>query len=95
MRELERYESGVPLTELDLGGASFIPSANDPDWTRDTSFFSTVLAFEQRPTEAWGYSVNYQNLTSRRKFLDGPGGVSVEPLGTTRLDFDGRIDTLN
>ncbi len=93
--ELERYESGVPASQLNLNGANFIPSANDPDFRREARFFSSIVTFAQRPTEAFGYSVNYQALKTDRAFRDGPGGVSFEPLGNTRTDYDGRLHTIN
>ncbi|HTG72597.1 MAG TPA: carboxypeptidase regulatory-like domain-containing protein [Terriglobia bacterium] len=95
LSELKRYESGVPVSELNLNGANFIPSANDPDFRREARFFSSIITFAQRPNEAFGYSVNYQALKTDRAFLDGPGGISFEPLGNTRGDYDGRLHTIN
>lgn len=93
--ELERYESGVPPSQLSLNGANFLPSANDPDFRREARFFSSIVTFAQRPNDAFGYSVNYQALKTDRAFRDGPGGVSFEPLGNTRTDYDGRLHTIN
>jgi iron complex outermembrane receptor protein len=95
LSELQRYESGVPASQLNLNGATFIPSANDPDFRREARFFSSIVTFAQRPTEVFGYSVNYQALKTDRAFRDGPGGVSFEPLGNTRTDYDGRLHTIN
>ena len=93
--ELERYESGVPASQLNLNGANFIPSANDPDFRREARFFSSIVTFAQRPTEAFGYSVNYQALKTDRAFRFALGGVSFEPLGNTRTDYDGRVHMIN
>jgi vitamin B12 transporter len=93
--ELQRYESGVPISGLNVGGANFIPAANNPDWTRDGHFFSGALFFASRPTENFGYTVTYQGLNTDRSFLDGPGGVSSQPAGNTRTDTIGVIHTLN
>lgn len=93
--ELERYQSGVPLSQLNLNGAIFLPSANDPDFRREARFFSSIVTFAHRPNDAFGYSVNYQALKTDRAFRDGPGGVSFEPLGNTRTDYDGRLHTIN
>ena len=95
LSELKRYESGVPASELNLNGANFIPSANDPDFRREARFFSSIVSFAQRPNDVVGYSVNYQALKTDRAFRDGPGGVSFEPLGNTRNDYDGRLHTIN
>jgi len=93
--ELKRYESGVPASQLNLNGATFIPSANDPDFRREARFFSSIVTFVQRPNETFGYAVNYQALKTDRAFRDGPGGISFEPLGNTRTDYDGRLHTVN
>jgi outer membrane receptor protein involved in Fe transport len=95
LSELKRYESGVPASELNLNGANFIPSANDPDFRREARFFSSIVTFAQRPNDVVGYSVNYQALKTDRAFRDGPGGVSFEPLGNTRTDYDGRLHTIS
>ncbi len=93
--QLRRYESGVPASELVVGGATFIPSANDPDNKRDGQFFMGAVAFSHRPFERFGYTVSYNGLSTDRKILDGPGGVSFEPAGATRSDYEGRIQTIN
>lgn len=93
--ELKRYEQGTPASELILGNANFIPSANDPDFRRTSRFLSSQVSFAQRPGEQFGYSVTYQDLRTDRSFLDGPGGVSFQPPGNTRTDYDGRLHTLN
>jgi vitamin B12 transporter len=93
--ELERYEQGTPVSELNLGNANFIPSANDPDFRRTSRFLSSQVNFAQRPADQFGYSVTYQNLRTDRSFLDGPGGVSFQPQGNTRADYDGQLHTLN
>ncbi|MFQ5789520.1 MAG: TonB-dependent receptor domain-containing protein [Acidobacteriota bacterium] len=94
--ELARYESGTPVSRLSLGDANFIPSANDPDSERESSFVSAVVSFEQRPSETFGYTVRYHGVTTERSFLDGPLGVSAfEPTEKVRSDFDGRIHTLH
>ena len=95
LSELNRYEAGVPASQLNLNGASFIPNANDPDYRREARFFSGMLTFAQRLNDVFGYSVNYQGLATDRAFRDGPGGISFEPLGNTRTDYDGRLHTVN
>ncbi|HVF50726.1 MAG TPA: TonB-dependent receptor, partial [Pyrinomonadaceae bacterium] len=103
--ELRRFETGTSINQLDAGAATFIPSANDPDNSRTTRFFTGAITFAQRPTEAFGYSVTYQGLSTRGSFSEGPAGpgnpadrpffLFNEPLGNTRSIFQGRIHTLN
>ncbi|HEX8499026.1 MAG TPA: TonB-dependent receptor [Pyrinomonadaceae bacterium] len=99
--ELRRYESGTPLSQLDLGGATFLPAANDADFSRAGRFFSGALTFAQRPSEAFGYSVSYHGLATRNSFREGPAvpgdpaDFFFEPRGSTVNDFDGSVHTLN
>ncbi|HEY2932396.1 MAG TPA: TonB-dependent receptor [Acidobacteriota bacterium] len=93
--ELRRYETGTPLSRLNLGRANFIPAANDPDSRREANFFSGLLSFTQHLNETFSYSVDYQGLVTRRTHRNGPGGVSFQPANTTtRSDFDGSLHTL-
>jgi iron complex outermembrane receptor protein len=94
--ELHRFEAGVSTSLLNVGSATFIPAANDPDSLRKANFFSGALTFAQRPSEAFGYTVSYQGLATNRKFPNGPAGVGFQPTGgNTQSDFDSRIHTLN
>ncbi|MDQ3907168.1 MAG: TonB-dependent receptor, partial [Acidobacteriota bacterium] len=95
LAELRRFESGVPASQLNNGGATFIPSANDPDAARATRFFSGALRFNHQPTERFGYTISYQGNTTRGRFTDGPAGTGFEPAAPTRTDFDGRAHTLD
>lgn len=92
--ELARYEAGTPASTLSLAGATFIPSANDPDNAREGDFLTGAVTFSHRPADGFGYSVAYHGLRTDRAFSDGPGGVSYEPFVSTRSEFDGRIHTL-
>jgi iron complex outermembrane receptor protein len=93
--ELRRYEAGTPRSQLNVGSATFIPSANDPDASGATRFFTGAIIFAQQPTESLSYTIAYQGLTSKRSNFEGPGGHFFEPLGNTRLEFDGRIHVLS
>ncbi|HEV2761861.1 MAG TPA: TonB-dependent receptor, partial [Pyrinomonadaceae bacterium] len=94
--ELRRFESGVPLNQLNLGGANFIPAANDPDNSRAARFLTAALTFAQRASESFGYSLTYQGLRTRNSFREGPAGTSpFEPFGNTVADLEGRVHTLN
>jgi iron complex outermembrane receptor protein len=94
--ELRRYEAGVSTSQLNVGAATFIPAANDPDNLRKANFFSGALVFTQQPTETFGYTLSYQGLVTNRTSLNGPLGVGFQPVGgSTRLDFDARVHTLS
>ena len=99
--ELRRYEQGTPLGQLNLNGATFLPAANDPDFSRAGRFFSGAVTFAQRPTEAFGYSLSYHGLVTRTSFREGPAvpgdpaDFFFEPQGSTVNDFDGSVHTLD
>ena len=94
--ELQRFEAGVPTSQLNVGAATFIPAANDPDNLRKANFFSGAVIFTQRPTETFSYTISYQGLATNRSSINGPLGVGFQPFGgTERSDFDGRIHTFN
>jgi len=96
LTEQRRFEAGVPTSQLNVGNATFIPAANDPDNVRKASFFSGALVFTQRPTEKFGYTISYQGLATNRSSTNGPLGVGFQPFGgTERSEFDGRVHTLN
>lgn len=91
-----RYEAGVPTSLLNIGTATFIPAANDPDNLRKANFFSGALIFSQRPTETFGYTFSYQGLATNRTGLNGPLGVGFQPFGgSEQSDFDARVHTLS
>ena len=91
-----RFEAGVPPSDLNIGSATFVPAANDPDNFREANFFDGAVIFTQRPTESFGYTISYQGLATNRSSINGPLGVGFQPFGgTTRSDFDARIHTLN
>ncbi|MDQ2935919.1 MAG: TonB-dependent receptor [Acidobacteriota bacterium] len=94
--ELRRYETGVPIAQLNVDGATFIPDANDPDASAANRFFDGVITFAHRPIETFGYSISHQWLATRRLNSNGPAGVGFQPFGgSTRTQDDGQIHTLN
>ncbi|HWS86485.1 MAG TPA: TonB-dependent receptor [Pyrinomonadaceae bacterium] len=99
--ELRRYERGTPVGQLNLGDATFLPAANDADYSRAARFFSGAVTFAQRPTEAFGYSVTYHGLSTHRSLGEGPAvpgdpaDFFFEPRGSTVNDFDGTVHTLS
>ncbi|MDQ5846229.1 MAG: TonB-dependent receptor, partial [Acidobacteriota bacterium] len=91
--ELRRFESGVPVTQLQVNGATFIPDANDPDASAASRFFNGAITFGHRPLEEFGYSLSYQGLATRRLNSNGP---ARQPFGgSTSTEDDGHIHTLN
>lgn len=93
--DLRRYEMGVPLGLLSLGG-TFIPDANDPDASAASRFFNGAITFAHRPVEAFGYTISYQGLATRRLNSNGVAGVGFQPFGgSTLTQDDGHIHTLN
>ena len=96
LTEQRRYEAGVPTSQLNIGAATFIPAANDPDNLRKANFFSGAIIFTQRPTEKFGYTLSYQGLATNRSSINGPLGVDFQPFGgNEQSDFDARIHTFN
>ena len=99
--ELRRYESGTGLSQLNVGSATFLPAANDPDNSRAGRFLSGALVFTERPSETFGYTVTYHGLLTRNSFRDGPAvpgdpaDFFFEPQGSTSNHFDASVNTLN
>ncbi len=92
---VDLHQAGAPLSQLDLGSATFIPTLNDPDARIATDFLSSAFLFNQQLTARAGYSLSYQNLRTDRIHHNGPGGPGFQPQGTTRSDFGGRVQTVN
>jgi len=96
LAEQRRYETGVPISQLNVGAATFIAAPNDPDNLRKADFFSGAITFTQRPIEKLGYTVSYQGLATNRSTISGPLGVGFQPFGgSERSDFNARIHTFN
>ena len=96
LAEQRRFEAGVPASDLNIGAATFVPDANDPDALRKGSFFDGAIIFTQRPSETFGYTISYQGLATNRSTINGPLGIGFQPFGgTTRSEFNARIHTLN
>jgi vitamin B12 transporter len=94
--EQRRLENGVPSAQLNASGATFIPDANDTDASAASRFFDGAVIFAHRPLEAFGYSLSYQALATRRLNSNGPAGIGFQPFGgPTHTEDDGRIHTLN
>jgi len=95
--ELHRYERGTPISALNLGEATFLPDANNPDSTRAARTFSGAIRLSSHPSDSLGLSASYQGLATRRRFADGPAGVGFQSSGASFYDgdlhtADGRVD---
>ncbi len=95
--EQRRVEArGIPLTAANYnrGNANFIPDLNDPDYRRNSGFFTGALNFTQRLNDRAGYRLSYQRVEVDRSFLDGPRGVGAfgEPAFTSISGFEGDVD---
>jgi vitamin B12 transporter len=92
---LAQFAAGVPLSSINTGSATYIPSVNDPDSSRDGRFETGALSLVGQPTEKLGYAVEYQVVNSTRNYGNGPGGPGYQPAANTYSDYSGRIQTLN
>jgi len=95
LSEQHRYEAGTPLSQLALGGATFLPAANNPDSTRAGRFFTGALKFTVRPSDRFGFTAQYQDLSTTRNYGDGPAGAGFQPTGSSLSKYLGNIQTAN
>jgi len=93
--QLRLYEAGTPAEQLVAGSATFIPSTDNPDWTRAARFLDGALILNGQLSPHFDYSASYQILSNSRRYGDGPAGVDFQPLASTRSIYDGRIQTAN
>lgn len=90
--QLALFEQGQPFA---AGTATFVPSQNDPDENRESSFLNGSATLQHTVAAGTTYRVSYQGVDTNRGFLDGPlGGGPFEPATNNRSNYDGRIDTL-
>jgi len=89
------YRSGVPLSQINTGNATFIPALDDPDSTRAARFVDAALILNGQASSALDYSVSYQLVSNSRRYGNGPAGVDYQPDGSTRSLYDGRIQTVD
>ena len=88
------YEAGVPLSALNIGQATFIPDADNSDYTLDNRMFSGALRLSVRAADTLDLSASYQGLATRRTYGDGPAGAGYQPAGSTQSYYDGDIHTV-
>jgi len=95
LSEEHRYEAGTPLSQLILGSATFMPAAFDPDSTRAGRFFTGAFRLAIRPSDRLGFTAQYQDLSTRRNYGDGPAGPGSQPAGSSLSKYLGTIQTAN
>jgi vitamin B12 transporter len=93
LSEEHRYEAGTPLSQLNIGSATFLPAADNPDSTRAGRFFTGALRFSIRPSDKIGFTAQYQDLSTTRNYGDGPAGPGSQPAGNNLSKYLGRIQT--
>lgn len=94
--QLRRYETGTPVGSLNLGNATFIPDANDPDASGANNVFNGAIVFAHRPAEDFGYTLSYQAVATRRINSNGVAGTGFQPFGgSVRTEDEGRTHTFN
>ncbi len=74
---------------------TFIPSADNPDYTRTAYFIAGAAGITGHPTERLGYSITYQGLATERIFSDGPAGTGYQPEGNVHSYYYGQTHTAN
>ena len=74
---------------------TFIPAADNPDYSRAAHFVSGAIGINGHPTEKLGYNVAYQGLATEREFSDGPAGTGYQPTGNVHSFYDGQTHTAN
>lgn len=93
LSELRRYAGGTPISQLNVGNATFIPDINDGDNSQSSRLFSGQIGLTQILTNNAYLRVSYQNLNTNRINRNGANGVGFQT--ANRSDFDGNIQTFN
>ena len=89
--QLERFERGLPF---EGGAATFVPSANDPDAVRRSSFLNASAVLRHSVAPGATYRVAYQAAATGREHANGPRGVGFQPFDASSSFYDGRTDLL-
>jgi iron complex outermembrane receptor protein len=77
-----------------IGGITFIPNLDDPDYFRTSTFISTLVGVDHQVGPLLSYKITYQALLTDRNTVNGPLGVGYQPVYRNSSQFNGRIDTL-
>ncbi len=92
---LAQFNAGIPLSSINTGSATYVPSVNDPDSSRDGRFETGGLTLLGQAKPNLGYTIDYQIVNNTRGYGNGPEGPGYQPEGDTRSDYNGRIETVN
>ena len=87
--QLARFERGLAF---DGGAATFVPSANDPDAVRRSSFLNASAVLRHSVAPGATYRVGYQAVATEREHVNGPRGVGFQPFDESSSFYDGRTD---
>ena len=98
----KQKDSPVTAPNLNAAGivdavpfATFIPSVDDPDYSRAAHFIDGMIGITGHPTAALGYSSTYQGLATYREFANGPAGTGYQPPDNQYSYFYGQTHTVN
>jgi vitamin B12 transporter len=94
--ELTRFENGTTQTQLNFGGANFIPDANDPDDFQKSKFYNGQILLTQIINNRLVFQSSYQALKTSRKNTYGVLGIPSQQFGGEQTGvFEGQLHTLN
>ncbi|MGH9591849.1 MAG: TonB-dependent receptor, partial [Bryobacteraceae bacterium] len=89
-----QYERGVPLSQLNLGNATFFPAPDDPDSSRAARFIAGAFILNGHPSSIANYSFTYQGESTRSNFGNGPAGVGYQPFGGNTHSINSGMDQI-
>jgi vitamin B12 transporter len=75
--------------------ATYIPGRDDPDYRRDSTFYSAAAVFRHRATETLSWQASAQRVHTNRVFRNGPQGVGFQPAAESYSRYAGDVDTLD
>ena len=88
--------NAVPISQSNVGDATFLPNPNDPDSSRAARFLAGAFTLNGHPSATTGYSVTYQGVNTWSDFGNGPAGVGYQPVGgNTHSIYDGTDQILS
>lgn len=91
---LRLYEQGTPLSQLNLGSATFLPAPDDPDSTRAARFLAGAFTLNGHPSPKLNYSFAYQGTSTQSDFGNGPAGVGYQPFGGNTHSISSGMDQI-
>lgn len=74
--QVRLVEQGLPYS---IGGATYVPSLNDPDDRRSGDFWNVAAIFAHQVSAGTSWRASYQWLGSSRLHQAGPAGQRFEP----------------